>query len=348
MGKFFNGRVKKDRSTLIKYGTIAGGILLIFILFIIIAAKNSKHNNAVLELKESIDIEINSELPEKMDFFTKFENYDESLISIEWNGLDTSKVGEYTVTIRAEKGSEDVTVNVIDSTAPVLKLKDVTIDVGDTYEIEQFVESCTDNSNETCIYEYYKESIDQQGNPIDYSNFTEENTYLIKIIAKDESGNSTPVQDARLIIGSGVAKDASACTYGDLSVSNVRVDYPMAVIVGDQNNQCALSKDLWNSSSVQSPVNKLYQTDYNNLKIELKDILTKKNYPSARIVAYPHYIAILNDDLQGLVGYAIYVKVYIVTSDYTGQIDSDENLILAYYLNSDLSRDYEINKYNLD
>ena len=79
MGKFFNGRVRKDRGTLIKYGIIAAGVLLIIILFVLIAAGKNKKSDVVLELKDSVDFEVNSEWPEVMDFFTKFENFDENL-----------------------------------------------------------------------------------------------------------------------------------------------------------------------------------------------------------------------------------------------------------------------------
>ena len=347
MGKFFNGKVHKDRGTLVKYGIIAAGVLLIIILFVLIAAGKNKNNGVVLELKDSLDIEVNSEMPKTMDFFTKFENFDEELVNIE--EFDITTVGSYTVTISAEgHGAEDITVNVVDTTAPELTLQNVEIESGGQYKIEQFVSECTDNSKGECIVEYYSESVDQDGNPIDYSSYSKDGKYLIKIIAKDESDNVSEPKEIYLTIGtSTTTQDPVACNFGDLTINTETHYYPVAVIVGDQDNNCAVNRDLWDSTSIQKPVNNFYQSDYERLQTQLKQIL-KEEYPNgAKIVAYPHYIAVLNKDLTGLVGYAIYVKVYVAEQSSATQVDTDENLKLSYYLRSDKTREYEVNKFDL-
>jgi len=345
MGKFFNGKVKKDRTTLIKYGAIAGGILLIIILIIIIAASKNK-KDAVLELKDTIDVEINGKMPEVKDYFNKFENFDEDKVEIE--EYSNTALGSFEITITAEDiGSENITVNIVDTTAPTLVLKDVIVPSGSTYSIENFIEKCEDNSEGECIAEFYTESVDQNGNPIDYSSYTKDDKYLIKIIAKDESGNITKPQDIYLTIGRDVEVDLTNCLYGGLTVNEELYDYPMAVIVGDQNSGCAINRDLWDSKNVQNPVNYVYTQDNNKLKKDLESILQEEYPNGAKIVAYPHYIAILNEEVTGLVGYAIYVNVYIADANTTEKVDSDENLMVAYYLNSDMTREYDINKFNL-
>ena len=348
MGKFFNGKVRKDRGTLIKYGIVAAGVLLIIILFVLIAAGKNKDGDVVLELKDSIDVEVNGEWPSTLDYFSKFENFDENLVEI--GDFDITTVGEYTVTVTADgQGTAEIIVNVVDTIAPELTLQNVEIETGGIYAIEDFIDTCTDNSDGECIVEYYSESIDQNGNPIDYSSFTADGKYLIKIIAKDESGNTIePPKEAQLTIGTGETQvQPTVCNYGDLTVNTETHYYPIAVVVGDQNANCALNRDLWDSASVQNPVNRFYEEDYTRLKNQITEIL-KEEYPNgAKIVAYPHYIAVLNADLRGLVGYAIYVKVYVADSSTTEQVDSDENLKVAYYLRSDRSRDYEVNKFDL-
>ncbi|MBE6155751.1 MAG: hypothetical protein E7164_03235 [Firmicutes bacterium] len=349
MGKFFNGKVRKDRGTLIKYGIIAAGVLLIIILFVLISAGKNKNKDVVLELNEVVTVEVNGEYPAIKDYFSKFENFDEKLVDI--TDFDITTVGEYTVTVTAEGyGSEDITVNVIDTTAPELVLKNVEIESGDTYYIEDFIHTCEDNSNTECIVEYYTESFDQTGNPIDYSSFTEDGKYLIKIIAKDESDNTSDPKDVYLTIGNDeqpVEPEPVTCTYGDLTINRETHYYPIAVVVGDQINNCALNRDLWDSATIQAPVKTFYQNDYERLKIQIKAELEKEFPKGAKIVAYPHFIGVLNAELKGLVGYAVYVKVYVAPADTSGQVDSDENLRLAYYLRSDKTREYEINKYNL-
>lgn len=351
MGKFFNGKVRKDRGTLIKYGVIAAGVLLIIILFVLIAAGKNKKSDVVLELKDSIDIEVNSEWPETLDFFTKFENFDENLVTI--GDFDITTIGEYTVTITAEgQGSADIIVNVVDTTPPALTLQDLEIESGGVYEISDFWLTCEDNSGGDCIVEYYTESIDQDGNPIDYSSFTEDGKYSVKIFAKDETGNASEVQTVSLTIGSGdnpiKNPNPVVCNYGDLTVNTEKHYYPVAVIVGDEVNGCAINRDLWDSASVQNPVNDLYDSDYKRLKEQLQPSLEEAFPNGAKIVAYPHYIAVLNSEIKGLVGYAIYVEVFVADASSTEQVDSDENLKIAYYIRSDKTREYEINKFDLD
>lgn len=353
MGKFFNGKVKKDRGTLIKYGVIAAGIVLIILLFVLIAAGKNKNNNVVLTLKDTVTFEVNSEWPTAEDFFAEIENFD--INEITFSDFDITTVGEYTVTITAgDQGSDEITVNVVDTTAPNLEIKDVTIPSGGVYEIVDFLVSCDDNSGDECILEYDSTSIDQNGNPIDFGSYTEDGQYTIKIVAKDPTGNITEAKAVKLLIGDGSSeqgpegpKNPTVCQYGDLTINTDNHPYPVAVIVGDEINGCALNRDLWDSASVQTPVNNFYMDDYKRLESQLRDVL-KAEYPNgAKIVAYPHYIAILNKDVTGLVGYAIEVNVYVADYESEGAIDKPENLLMSYYLRSDKTRDYSVNEYSI-
>lgn len=354
MGKFFNGRVSTNRSSLIKYGIIGGSILLIIILFVVIACnKGDTNTGANLELHQSIDIEINSDWPDKLDYFSKFENYNVDLISVDYGSdFTTEEVGTYKVLVHiSDEQSKEVTVNVKDTIAPVMYVHDYEIEYGEEYGIQDFVESCSDNSKKDCIVMYDDTALDQNGNIIDFSSFTEQNTYTIKLFAKDDAGNASEIQKVTLTIGEGSNPDdpqiPTDCNYGDLNVDTSKYNYPVAVVVGDESTGCALNRDLWDNEISQAAVNEVYNQDYARLKTQMASVL-ETNYPNgAKIVAYPHYIAILNKDLKGLVGYAIYVKVYVVDASSEGQVDADSNLKLSYYLNSDKSRLYIVNSYSL-
>lgn len=348
MGKFFNGKVKKDRGTLIKYGVIAAGIILIILLFSLIAAGRNKKSNVVLELKETVQFEVNSEWPSVDQFFNKIENFDKDLITI--GDFDITTVGTYNVTVSADgQGDADITVEVVDTTVPEIVLNDVIIESGEIYSIEDFVESCEDNSGSECIIEYYTESLDQHGNPIDYSAFENDGKYLIKIIAKDESGNATEPKDIYLTIGNENALPPTACQYGNLEYNKVIHTYPIAVIVGDQNSKCALNRDLFDNSTIQKPVEILKNKDYDRLKKQLTPIL-QDQYPneSATTTVFPEYIAVLNAEQKGLVGFALQVKVYVAPKSYEGAIDTNNNLALSYYVRSDGTRDYEVNIFDIE
>lgn len=77
-----------------------------------------------------------------------------------------------------DKQNEEITD--IDSEDPILKLKELKVYAGDKFTINDFVDSCTDNSGEECILSY-KEN----------KSYSDVGVYDIVIIAKDSSGNET-------------------------------------------------------------------------------------------------------------------------------------------------------------
>lgn len=354
MGKFFNGQVKRNRTTLVRYIIIGCGVFFIIILFILIAVKGKKKPEVVLISKdEAVIVEINSEKPKVTDFFEDIQNYDTNLLSVDYGNLDTSKVGEYEVILKAE-GYNPATAKVIvnDTKPPVLILRELKIKYGETYVLDEFVESCTDNSNTECIIDYYQDPY-----YTDYSSYTDAGTYPIKIIAKDETGNPTTVQETKLIIeGNGIIDpnptpdpNPSECKYGNMTISEQR--YPMAVVVGDQTNNCAIDRNLWDDKDTQEPASKFLKQDLDNLKkdAKFKSYLDSNFHETeTNIVVKSDIIGIYNDDASGLVGYGIYVEIYLSARNSSEQTDTEENLVLSYYLKSDYTRQYITNKCNLD
>ena len=357
MGKFFNGQVRRSRTTLVRYVIIGCGIFFIIVLFILIAIKNKKKPEVILEPKDSFIIEINSEKPKVTDLFDNIQNYDTNLLSVDYGYLDTSKVGEYEVTLNAEGfNAAKVMVIVKDTKPPVLILRELKIKAGDAYVLDEFVESCTDNSNTQCVIEYYQDAY-----YTDYSSYTEEGTYPIKIIAKDETGNPTNPQETKLVIEGNGAVDPGPvepepgpenpieCKYGNMTVTNQR--YPMAVVVGNKKDDCAIDRNLWDDKDTQEPATQFLKTDLDNLKKDEKFksyVDTNFHEVDTNIVVKSDFIAIYNDDATGLVGYGIYVEIYLSARNDSGQADAEENKILSYYLKSDYSREYITNKCNLD
>ena len=344
MGKFFNEKVKRRNNGLGRLIIISIGIIFIIILFILIARRNKKQTTAVPKLQDQVEVEVNGNWPSKFSYFSEYEGLTENDVTIDQSAADINKVGAYTITVNVKGYNPGhVTLNVVDHQMPTLTLKDVTINEGEKYTVDSFVNKCEDNSHEKCILEY---DLSQ-----DYANYSEPGNYIIYIRAKDSSGNVTEYKEANLKINSatGTPNDdtptTADCQYGDLTMNEDK--YPVAVIVGNEKTNCAINRDLWDNTSIQEPVNKFYQKDYSKLKTEMKSILESKYPNGAKIVAEPHYINILNTSLKGIVGYAIYVKIYVADANTTESVDKDENLVLAYYLNKDGSRKYEVNKYNL-
>ena len=93
MGKFFNGNVKTSKSTTIKIAIVA--VCAILIIVILIALNNKKNpQRANLKLYNNLDVEINSEKPETMDFFSVFDNYDVNKVKVTYPMILVQKLLE--------------------------------------------------------------------------------------------------------------------------------------------------------------------------------------------------------------------------------------------------------------
>lgn len=355
MGKFFNGKVKRDRTSLIKYTVIGIGVLIIIILLFAIGCQPHENYDDVIHLKDKgVTIEIGDDFPEVLDYFKEIDEYpysDSLKYEFDKDDCDSTKVMTCKVTISGNAINDIKTKLIIkDTTVPDLVLKDsLYIEVNEPYNVEDFVDYCEDNSGEDCKIYYYNPNGAATDNEVtenitDYSSYTNNGTYKILIVAEDINGNKTEPLETSLVIGSGDQNDKT-CSFGDMKVSSSRVKFPIAVYAGDVDLNCAIDKELWDNATIQVPANEMYQTDYKRLQSQLEEIL-RTNYPAgANIKVYPSYISVLNDKLTGLVGYGIFVKVYV--AELNKQIDLDQNLVMSYYLNSDGSRLYVANKYQI-
>ena len=171
--------------------TIIVIVLLGITLFIFLEKKDIKEkessniqtNEEKINIKENVEVEINSEVLNIKDFFEN-SNFSDGEINYFENDkkikFDTqyNKIGSFKVVMKINDKNYETTLNVVDKLAPTLKLKELTITLGDKFEINSFVESCTDNSEEDCILSY-KEN----------KKYTKVGTYDVTIIAKDKSDN---------------------------------------------------------------------------------------------------------------------------------------------------------------
>lgn len=171
--------------------TIIVIVLLGITLFIFLEKKDIKEkessniqtNEEKINIKENVEVEINSEVLNIKNFFENSNfsdgeiNYFESDKKIKFD-TKYNKIGSFKVVMKINDKNYETTLNVVDKLAPTLKLKELTITLGDKFEINSFVESCIDNSEEDCILSY-KEN----------KKYTKVGTYDVTIIAKDKSDN---------------------------------------------------------------------------------------------------------------------------------------------------------------
>ncbi len=104
--------------------------------------------------------------------------------------------GTYNVRIVDNKNNKtyETTLTVSDKEAPTLEVREVTITLGDSLNIDNIV-SCSDNSNSQCKYTLY----DKAGNEIKELP-TNVGTHTIKVVASDDSGNKSDEKEVKIII----------------------------------------------------------------------------------------------------------------------------------------------------
>ena len=170
--------------------------IIVLTLFILLKPKDNKENlenTKIYEVVPNLKLAVGSNIPEISDFI---KNIDETAIikyyknDEEIETLNLNIIGEYKVKIYVNDKEYESSLIIFDDVTPEIILKDVTIEFGATYNINSFVESCIDNSNEECILSFSNEKM---------SEYTDSGEYSIEILAKDSSENEI-YSNAKLII----------------------------------------------------------------------------------------------------------------------------------------------------
>ncbi len=185
---------------------IIGVLVLIIGCLIVLYIFNKKDNTnndkqVKVVVKKDVNVEVMSEVLSAKDFFDGDMKENVKILyylgdeNVDFND-NYNAVGKYRVVIDVEGTKYETTLNVVDTTKPDLKLKSVSIVVGDKYEINDFVDSCTDNSGDECILSYKEDKV-----------YDKIGTYNIVIIAKDSSGNEIEEQTNLEIVNKKVSNN---------------------------------------------------------------------------------------------------------------------------------------------
>lgn len=255
---------KAKRKMIIGGGILIVGIiiLLVSLSFFKKDEKVDKKKGNTILLRDEVSTEINLALPDKTSYFEKLENVKLDNISIKYpenlelsvnvdecpvesvetinsifdgtveGNLDDydciknvpTKIGSYEVIISLNKKEYKVQLNVVDTTPPVLALKPLEISAGSSYSIDDFIESCSDNTQGACTYSYYYNPYEEDESELDYSSYNAEGSYEIKIMAKDTTGNaSTPETTTLTVVPK--AKNKYLVTYNTNGGSAINGEY---------------------------------------------------------------------------------------------------------------------------
>ena len=327
--KFFNQKVKNRKGNKTKIIIIVVCLIVIIaslIIFITTKSHKKGNQNQKIVLRDQISLEINSKIPDKDIFFKELANVDENDIKIDYSNIDFKNIGNYTAIVELYNKKYKVKVNIVDTIAPNLVVKNITINKGEKYKATDFVTSCTDNSNKECKIDFYNVSLDENGNKIDYSKYEKEGTYDVQIIATDEAKNHT-IKKVKLIIGTNTKPKPNNCKFGNNEYD--KDNYTMSLDIS--TNGCALESKVNQNENILKEIDKIYENETNKLLKEFKllnindDLVLKRNR-----------IEIPNKEKTGIVGYQIEITITI-----------NNEIKEKYTLNSDGTRNYSINKYNL-
>lgn len=336
--KFFNQKVKgSSNKSRIAYIIVGVCILVIFIavILVVVFSNSSGNDDAVIKIRDVVTVEINSEVPDKTLFFAELQGVSEDDIDVSFADADLTKVGEYSIEIKVYGEKYNSKLAVVDTEAPNMNAKNYRIPVGGTYKATDFVDSCTDNSGEECIIEFYELGMNQSGEKIDYGSYKGEGTYSIQIVAKDASGNTTSPITVSLTIGEGGnITTPTTCNFGGSDYDSTK--YILGVNVSQ--NGCALDLNLYQNEATTKPAYDLAEQDTEKLQKEISKLNINQNLKKHlnRLIT-----PVLNNAGTGIVGYTIHQELSITYEDGTTEV------VASYYINTDGTRTYSINTYNL-
>lgn len=126
-----------------------------------------------------LTIELGQPLPPVADFLTQYGKEERATLVTPADKVHLSAAGKYLLSFSHGNKTETVCLTVTDTTAPVLKLKDIKADIGATLTPEDFVEEVSDLAPVTLSF------AQQLATPENYGDTT------VEIIATDASGNAT-------------------------------------------------------------------------------------------------------------------------------------------------------------
>ena len=147
---------------------------------------NISNEPSVVVTPREVTIEVGSEVSSNIDDYATFSGIASSSCSLDTSSItSTEEVGAiYNFNITCNGVTYTGTATVVDTTDPVVELRDVTVEVGGSVAEEDFIASCTDASG--CSYEFSDSEA--------LSGYLESaNDYHVDIIVRDEYDNEVVV-----------------------------------------------------------------------------------------------------------------------------------------------------------
>ncbi len=198
---------------------------------------------------KNVKIEINSKVSTDIKDYATFNGIDPSLCSLDTTEIpnELNKINEdYTFKINCNETTYTGKAKVVDTTAPEVKLKELTVPIDGSVKPEDFIQECVDATE--CSYSFKdEEKLKEQ--------LKEAASYHVEIVVSDTSGNKKEVT-ATLIVSEKVFKEAELYLTVNASINGQSVIYKLGIENGN-----------FNESALKTYVFKITNDeDYNKLK----------------------------------------------------------------------------------
>jgi len=266
----------------IKKILLFSNIILIIVIISYIILDYFAFNSFIVEDKT---IEAGSSLSENVNDYlkNKVDNINDYILDL--SKVDNKKVGKYKYTISYKKNKITGRITIVDTTPPIVNLRDLYIAKTDNFDINNLIGECNDYSL-PCMTKF--ESY------FDTDSFSNIGDYSINFTVEDSLGNKTDTK----ILNVHVLEEQELIK---LSQEDLTVSYYSEEIDNfDDNYYIKYYKALPNNDNSDYPdisieeINKFIQDNYNNYTLDKIDIImayNKYNYLVGYIVRL-----ILNDE----------------------------------------------------
>lgn len=189
---------------------------------------------------KAVEIEAGSELSTEITDYADFTGINSANCTLDTSSItDLNKVGEeYPFTITCGASTYNGTAKIVDTTAPVAVLEPVTVQVGGSVDVEDFVSTCDDPSG--CLYSFADEEtvngyLNTAGN------------YHVDINIRDGAGNQITSEGTLIVTTEEVAEVPDADMY--LSCANDDETLRLGIVSSSFNGYATRSYEFTLSES---------------------------------------------------------------------------------------------------
>lgn len=245
-------------------------IIIIVLLIALIAGGIYAYYNYIYKTRvtlKDVTVELGMPLSNDINDYLKTHddqtyNLDITNISLDENG-NTNSLGEYPYYVNGETKSYKGKLFVVDTTAPIVNVEELTVGVNEEFEASEFITSCNDLSLPCTAV--YKNVADQKLNQ-------KEGTYKSKIIVSDKENNTVEKEVILHVSSTETLADRKASDLNGVIISNESLTWNNTYTVKFEK---ALDDE---SNDFQSQIQNLSVRDYHfDKQIKNKEIVVVYN-----------------------------------------------------------------------